>query len=258
MKVTVEFETKHLKSFLLSKRFLIPFFILAISLGLYASMPHVLSNGQPADATQVMANFYAAAPTGIIVAYAGATAPTGWLLCDGSAYNTTTYADLFAILGTSNLPNLKDKFLKGKNADALFATGGSNTNSHTHGVTSNVSVGNHSTLSLDNESGHTHYIDHNHITTFKNGNHSYSRWTNVNVSNGGYYFIQAPATLADGETAFTGPSSIANSGAGSAHTHSFSQNITAHSVTNNAVTSTAASDTENRPAYVTINYIIKY
>lgn len=37
-------------------------------------------------------------PTGMIVPYAGFTAPSGWLLCDGAAVSRSTYADLFALL----------------------------------------------------------------------------------------------------------------------------------------------------------------
>lgn len=40
-------------------------------------------------------------PTGVIVPYAGASAPTGWLLCDGSTVSRTTYVNLFAIVGTT-------------------------------------------------------------------------------------------------------------------------------------------------------------
>lgn len=40
-------------------------------------------------------------PIGIISPYAGATAPTGWLLCDGSAVSRTTYANLFTLIGTT-------------------------------------------------------------------------------------------------------------------------------------------------------------
>lgn len=38
--------------------------------------------------------------TGMVMAFAGTTAPTGWLKCDGSAISRTTYADLFAAIGT--------------------------------------------------------------------------------------------------------------------------------------------------------------
>jgi hypothetical protein len=46
---------------------------------------------------------------GMMVPYAGSSPPTGWLLCDGSAYSSVTYASLYAILSPtygSNLPNL--------------------------------------------------------------------------------------------------------------------------------------------------------
>lgn len=43
---------------------------------------------------------YADSPIGAIVPYGGDTAPTGYLLCDGSAVSRTTYADLFAVIGT--------------------------------------------------------------------------------------------------------------------------------------------------------------
>lgn len=39
-----------------------------------------------------------ATPPGLIAPYAGYTAPTNWLLCDGSAVSRTTYANLFAAL----------------------------------------------------------------------------------------------------------------------------------------------------------------
>lgn len=55
-------------------------------------------------------------PTGTVQPYAGSSAPSGWLICDGSAVSRTTYAPLFAILGstfgagdgstTFNIPNM--------------------------------------------------------------------------------------------------------------------------------------------------------
>lgn len=65
----------------------------------------------------------AAIPTGTLTAYGGATAPTGWLICDGSAISRSTYADLFAIIGTTygsgdgsttfNLPDLRGRVIVG-------------------------------------------------------------------------------------------------------------------------------------------------
>ena len=40
-------------------------------------------------------------PAGVVVPFAGASAPTGYLLCDGAAVSRTTYAALFAVLSTT-------------------------------------------------------------------------------------------------------------------------------------------------------------
>ena len=63
-------------------------------------------------------------PAGVVLPYAGATAPSGWLLCDGSAVSRTTYANLFAAIGTAfgtgdgsttfNLPDLRGRVAVGK------------------------------------------------------------------------------------------------------------------------------------------------
>lgn len=55
-------------------------------------------------------------PVGSVTAFSSTTAPSGWLLADGSAVSRTTYAELYTLLGTSygagngattfNLPNL--------------------------------------------------------------------------------------------------------------------------------------------------------
>jgi microcystin-dependent protein len=63
-------------------------------------------------------------PAGVVVAFAGGTAPTGWLICDGSAVSRTTYAALFAAIATAygagdgsttfNLPDLRGRAAVGK------------------------------------------------------------------------------------------------------------------------------------------------
>lgn len=40
-------------------------------------------------------------PTATVLPYAGATAPSGYLLCSGQAVSQATYSDLYAILGTT-------------------------------------------------------------------------------------------------------------------------------------------------------------
>jgi microcystin-dependent protein len=70
--------------------------------------------------------------TGAIVAFGSSTPPTGWLNCDGSAVSRTTYASLFAVVGTTygagngtttfNLPNLLGRFPLGYSASAPTKT----------------------------------------------------------------------------------------------------------------------------------------
>jgi len=116
---------------------------------------------------------------GEIVAYGGGSAPTGWLLCDGTAVSRTTYAALFAIVGTNygvgngsttfNLPDLRQRFPLGKAAsgtgNALGATGGAI--DHTHSVPNHVhaiaahqhDMGNHTHTG----GAHSHVLnDHTH------------------------------------------------------------------------------------------------
>ena len=102
-------------------------------------------------------------PTGSVQMYAAATAPLGYLLCNGSAVSRATYAALFAVIGTTygvgdgtttfNLPDLRGRAAIGAGAGAgltprtLAATGGAETvtldttmiPSHTH--TSNATGG---------------------------------------------------------------------------------------------------------------------
>ena len=65
-------------------------------------------------------------PTGMISAFH--TVPEGWLQCNGAAVSRTTYAALFAVIGTKygsgdgsttfNLPNLHHKFIEGTNTQS--------------------------------------------------------------------------------------------------------------------------------------------
>ena len=39
-------------------------------------------------------------PVGTIIAFAGAVAPKGYLLCDGTSYSRINYENLYAVIGT--------------------------------------------------------------------------------------------------------------------------------------------------------------
>lgn len=57
-------------------------------------------NGK-ANTTHTHPEFNAVVPTGAMLDFAGSTAPTGFLLCDGAAVSRTTYSALFAVIGTT-------------------------------------------------------------------------------------------------------------------------------------------------------------
>ena len=97
-------------------------------------------------------NIMAQGMAGMVQMYAGATPPTGWLLCDGSAVSRTDYAELFAAIGTTwgagdgsttfNLPDMRGRAPVGVGQGsgltnrALAATGGDeHIQAHTHAFT---------------------------------------------------------------------------------------------------------------------------
>ena len=131
-------------------------------------------------------------PAGTIYTYAGASTPTGYLLCDGTSYNTYTYRNLHAVVsniyggtaysaGTTDqpgavttflVPDLRRRMPTGKGAsDTLgFTEGGNNTGtayasrslSHSHSVPAHYhGMGTGATLSVD--------ISHNHSASTVSG-----------------------------------------------------------------------------------------
>jgi len=130
-------------------------------------------------------------PAGAIQAFAMAAIPTGWLECNGDAVSRTTYANLFATIGTTygagngtttfNIPDLRGEFIRGwdhgRNVDPGRALGsgqaGAN-KSHTHPL---------------NDPGHLHpasALDHAHSITDPGNVHAMSNNQSiVTVNNGG-------------------------------------------------------------------------
>jgi microcystin-dependent protein len=77
-------------------------------------------------------------PVGAILPFYGTSAPSNYLICDGSAFSGVTYPALQTVLGGTTLPNLKGRFLVGYDSgdgdyNAMGDTGGSKT--HTLGET---------------------------------------------------------------------------------------------------------------------------
>ena len=86
-------------------------------------------------------------PPGSLMAYAASSAPTGWLLCDGSAVSRTTYATLYSVIGTTwgagdttttfNVPDLRGQFVRGYDDRA---TSTSKDTTLISGITTNTST----------------------------------------------------------------------------------------------------------------------
>lgn len=86
--------------------------------------------------------------TGEVKAFAGTSAPEGYLFCHGQAVSRTDYAGLFAVLGTShgsgdgsttfNLPDYRGQFLRGRvNVTTVTGSGTAASNQATftnHGI----------------------------------------------------------------------------------------------------------------------------
>ena len=165
-----------------------------------------------------------ASPTGSIAMWPTNSAPSGYLLCAGAAVSRTTYAALFAVIGTTfgagdgsttfNLPDYRDRMPIGAGTSYSVNTKGGSKDAivvaHTHTGTTNGS-GNHThTLQYGSSSG---------IYT--------------NSIGGG----------SNGVIANSGTAGMTGSGD---HTHIFTTDITGSSGTN-----------ANLPPYIGIQFIIK-
>lgn len=105
------------------------------------------SNFVEFDLSGMAANYL---PSGVVMSYGGASAPFGWLLCDGAAVSRTTYADLFAAISTTfgvgdgsttfNVPDLRGRVPLGAGTGTVAETAGAaaiNTTNDTMDVASN-------------------------------------------------------------------------------------------------------------------------
>lgn len=104
------------------------------------------------DGTDVIYAFPFPLP-GTLMEYAGTSAPTGYIACDGSAISRSTYSALYAAIGTTwgsgngtttfNVPDLRGSFLRGSGTSALDPSSPRSVGSfqaeaylsHNHGVT---------------------------------------------------------------------------------------------------------------------------
>jgi microcystin-dependent protein len=229
------------------------------------------------ESVNVSDNYYinhqTSTPVGSILSYAGITAPNGWLLCDGSEINKTTYSNLYSVVGTLygasvnpnnfKLPNLVNRIPVGKgNTNSIGDIGGNDkitlsvnqVPSHTHTGSTVNSVSHTHTGTTNNNGTHNHSIN--------DPGHSHSQWTvNDDFNNSGGNPPSFTGDSAGSRTwyninASTTGISINNSGD---HNHTFTTNadgIHNHTFTTDATGSGSEIDVRNK--YIVLNYIIRY
>lgn len=188
------------------------------------------------------AEFNAMMPVGAILPYGGSAAPSGWLLCDGSAVSRTTYSDLFSVIGTTfgagdgsttfNVPDSRGRVVVHKNSgtfNSIGATGGEETHtlsaiempSHTHAVSGSTGI---------ESASHSHTIS---------GGSLIASYSTLDVTTGG-------ASARVNSISEASPSASTES---SNHTHSFS-------VTSGSAGSGSAHN--NLQPYIVMLGIIRY
>ena len=158
--------------------------------------------------------------------------PLGWYVCDGAALNLA--ASPIFVGASRYLPNLTDsRFLMG--STAAGSIGGSNTMAHTHDVVDHTHTG----------PSHTHTgPSHTHDTTVPIDGWGYS------AAISGYMGSSAPNETARATSNRTFTSAASGTGAtGSSGTGATGSG--------GAQTSSAASNTENRPLYLSCFYIMR-
>lgn len=187
-------------------------------------------------------------PTGVVLPFAGSSAPSGWLACDGTAISRTTYATLFAAISTSygvgdgsttfNLPDFRGRFPRFN--DAMFGgTAASRDTGRVHGsaqgfLTSATGLSNASS-SVSGTANSGVNLAHNHSASF-----------NVRINSSGLG-NQTPATD-NGSGSVAGNAVTVNNSGSLDHSHSLSGTAAAQAISGGA---------ETRPINLAVNAIIK-
>jgi len=205
--------------------------VLATAAGTEGQLLRAGSSGVPAFSTINAVN-----PAGAIIMYGAATAPTGYLKCDGSNVNRVTYSDLFTAIGTTygsgdgsltfGIPNLESRFpigYDGGSSYALAGTGGAITDTPTlSGTNAGTS-----------------------ITEAQMPSHTHDSWGSgwpTGSWTGGTGTSQSSVTQTGGSLVSTSTLRTLSTGSGNTHTHTWTG------------TSTAV---DTVPPYLVVNYIIK-
>jgi len=160
-------------------------------------------------------------PAGIVAPFAGTSAPSGWLACNGAAISRVDYATLFAAIGTTwgvgngsttfNVPDLRGTFLRGTGTNG------------TYGTAVGQAVG---TYAADT------YLNHSHTATDSGHTHGYWYPTATGAQSGSSTQCYIQATPTNDKVTATGNANI-------------------------TVATSTTGDTETKPKNYGVLYIIK-
>jgi microcystin-dependent protein len=200
-------------------------------------------------------------PVGSITMWATATAPTGWLKLDGSTFDANTYPVLAAVLGTTTLPNMANRFPIGVGSNAVKSTGGAASitlteaqlASHEHGMSHTHGMNHTHTMA------HTHNMQHGHelvMHIFNGTPNSVTRYGLPYQSGNGFNGNMSGSFETSDN--FVGATNPTNTGGSSA------ANTGGASSTNTGTSSSSATDTAGSGSainiqnpFLALNFIIK-
>ena len=152
----------------------------ALSGNVALTLPSSITNGgflQTDGSGNLSFQVVAGVPSGSVFCMAVATVPSGYLECNGQSVSKTTYAALFAVIGTQyggsgnnfNVPDLRGEFVRGfdngRNADtgrSIGSSQGDQFGQHNH----NVSASSSSSVS---DPGHQHSMSVGFFNSLSSG-----------------------------------------------------------------------------------------
>lgn len=201
----------------------------------------------------------------------------GFLICDGTAVSRSTYADLFAVIGTTygtgdgsstfTLPNFQQKTMVGQDGNTNYAigdSGGANTNTPSIVFGNNtINVTSNDNFAVSIASANVDIPAHNHFVA--NSNNSFNASSSDVTSNNTVAALRISGTNNDGRhyqlgglstAADVGKTSTTGSGNGS-HNHNVTFNGSVTSSFNQGNISATSDPVNVIQPYQTVTFMIK-
>jgi len=175
-------------------------------------------------------------PVGTVMQYVSSNAPSGWLLCNGSAISTNVYSNLFAVIGITyggsstnfNVPDIRGRIVIGKGTGSGLTARNLNDQSGSE------------TIALTNIPGHVHGVS---PPTGTSGDES-ARHSHIGASLGAGTVYKSGATW--------------NGGGGAANSQNTSHTHLVDFPAFNSGSSGGGAAFAIMPPFRVVNYIIKY